>query len=569
MTVSMGYCRFGNLPENETWSESQGNYYIGDDFTIPSGRTLTLPGASSTYCTLYVSPGKSILVNGTLTTNWSRFKTDTENYYWNGITINSGATLNVNGGSIIDYATIGLNVCSDSLYFPTTKSTISNCRDWGMLISNCAPTIKNIDFQDNGTTDYHGGVCIQGSGYRPYLKKITIHDSRYGLYLTSSADATLEYSTINFTDPSSGLDRIFLYDFAGLDIDGRRNNIYDNTNASYWAIKFSAGGPNIAATRNYWGTGSPIRGVLFNDSTRVTDISGYATANIDSAGAPKVVAEIASYPFIKADAYESVGDWKSALSVYQDIMAKSADPGEKRLALKSLLKLCGMKQYDYSVFRTLIANERKTAQSWYASSLDYLSCESLVSEGKYTEAIAAFSEKATQYSGNVMEVEMLSRIASIYGQNLHDKGKAKVYADMAAAINPGQPILLSAYSSAGIEYDPWKHADKYLANSGQPGEDKPLPGDNGQAEKIKEYVTVSPNPANPLTTITYSLASSTKVKLDIYAVNGQKVATLVDGTASAGVHAVKFDGSRYGSGLYFYRLASDRFTKTGKMMLLK
>jgi hypothetical protein len=225
-----------------------------------------------------------------------------------------------------------------------------------------------------------------------------------------------------------------------------------------------------------------------------------------------------------------------------------------------------MKQFDYSAFRTLIAHERATAQSWYASSLDSLSCESLVSEGKYTEAIAAFSEKAAQYSGNVMEVEMLSRIAFVYGQYLNDKDNAEVYADRAAEINPGQPILLSAYSSAGIYYDPWKYTDKHIADSGQPG-DRKLP--DGQTDTIKEFISISPNPANPVTTITYSLASPTKVCLDIFAVNGQKVATLAEGSVSAGVHSVKFDGSRYGSGLYFYRLASDRFTKTGKMLLLK
>jgi hypothetical protein len=79
----------------------------------------------------------------------------------------------------------------------------------------------------------------------------------------------------------------------------------------------------------------------------------------------------------------------------------------------------------------------------------------------------------------------------------------------------------------------------------------------------------SPNPANPMTTVTYSISSSSKVKLDIYSISGQKVATLVDGRISAGVRAVKFDGSRYGSGLYFFRFASDKFTKTGKMLILK
>jgi hypothetical protein len=59
------------------------------------------------------------------------------------------------------------------------------------------------------------------------------------------------------------------------------------------------------------------------------------------------------------------------------------------------------------------------------------------------------------------------------------------------------------------------------------------------------------------------------VKLTVYAVNGQKVATLVDGPVSAGSHAVKFDGSRFASGVYFYRFESAGLNKSGKMLLLK
>jgi hypothetical protein len=78
-----------------------------------------------------------------------------------------------------------------------------------------------------------------------------------------------------------------------------------------------------------------------------------------------------------------------------------------------------------------------------------------------------------------------------------------------------------------------------------------------------------PNPANSFTTISYSLASPSNVRLDIYSANGQKVATLIDGVIGSGKHAVKIDGSKYSSGLYFYRFTIEKFTRTGKMLLLK
>ncbi|MFA6473167.1 MAG: T9SS type A sorting domain-containing protein, partial [Candidatus Latescibacterota bacterium] len=133
---------------------------------------------------------------------------------------------------------------------------------------------------------------------------------------------------------------------------------------------------------------------------------------------------------------------------------------------------------------------------------------------------------------------------------------------MAKAINPGSPALRLAYEFAGSSYDPSKFTDVFGT-----GAQKQEP--EAESKVGTDFVTAYPNPANPQTTISYSLSSPSRVKLSIYNISGQKVATLVDGTVSSGVHAVKFDGSKFGSGLYFYKFASDKFTKTGKMLLLK
>ena len=82
-------------------------------------------------------------------------------------------------------------------------------------------------------------------------------------------------------------------------------------------------------------------------------------------------------------------------------------------------------------------------------------------------------------------------------------------------------------------------------------------------------VTVTLNPFNPATTLDYSIAETSRVTLTIYSVTGQKVATLVDGVMPAGRHSVVFDGSNLASGVYFYRLESPGFAKTGKMLLVK
>jgi hypothetical protein len=78
-----------------------------------------------------------------------------------------------------------------------------------------------------------------------------------------------------------------------------------------------------------------------------------------------------------------------------------------------------------------------------------------------------------------------------------------------------------------------------------------------------------PNPFNPVTTIAYSLPAETEVRLTVYNMVGQKVATLVDGSVSAGSHTVQFDASSLTSGIYIYRLQTADKTFTRKLTFIK
>ncbi|MFC1538055.1 T9SS type A sorting domain-containing protein [Candidatus Latescibacterota bacterium] len=78
-----------------------------------------------------------------------------------------------------------------------------------------------------------------------------------------------------------------------------------------------------------------------------------------------------------------------------------------------------------------------------------------------------------------------------------------------------------------------------------------------------------PNPANPTTTISFTLAEAGHVTVDIYNVAGQKVNTLVNGELSIGSHSVVWDASGFSAGVYFYTVTSGDFSKTMKVTLLK
>jgi hypothetical protein len=79
-----------------------------------------------------------------------------------------------------------------------------------------------------------------------------------------------------------------------------------------------------------------------------------------------------------------------------------------------------------------------------------------------------------------------------------------------------------------------------------------------------------PNPFNPVTTIEFSLPEDAEnVKLSVYDALGQKVIELVNGSLGIGRYSYQWDASKVASGLYIYKLQTEKFTSTKKMMLLK
>jgi len=85
-----------------------------------------------------------------------------------------------------------------------------------------------------------------------------------------------------------------------------------------------------------------------------------------------------------------------------------------------------------------------------------------------------------------------------------------------------------------------------------------------------------PNPFNPATSIGYTLARESRVKLEVYNTIGELVSTLVEKNQEAGTYSIRYDMSGLASGVYVYRIvAADLqspaavFTQTRKMLLMK
>ncbi|MBI2278650.1 MAG: T9SS type A sorting domain-containing protein [Candidatus Brennerbacteria bacterium] len=78
-----------------------------------------------------------------------------------------------------------------------------------------------------------------------------------------------------------------------------------------------------------------------------------------------------------------------------------------------------------------------------------------------------------------------------------------------------------------------------------------------------------PNPFNPSTTITFSLPDRSHVRLAVWNVIGEEVATLVEEERSAGIHRIVWNAKGLPSGIYLYRMQTETSVQAKRMMLLK
>ena len=85
-----------------------------------------------------------------------------------------------------------------------------------------------------------------------------------------------------------------------------------------------------------------------------------------------------------------------------------------------------------------------------------------------------------------------------------------------------------------------------------------------------ELSAAYPNPFNPQTQFTLTVATAQHVRVEVYDVLGKQVAMLFDGELPAGTpQTLRFDASGLSSGVYVYRAVGETFVATRQAMLLK
>jgi hypothetical protein len=98
-----------------------------------------------------------------------------------------------------------------------------------------------------------------------------------------------------------------------------------------------------------------------------------------------------------------------------------------------------------------------------------------------------------------------------------------------------------------------------------------LTGVQNESGIPKDYALFQnyPNPFNPRTNIDYYIPKAGLVKLAVYDMLGREVKVILNEFKAAGRHKAVFDGADYSSGMYLYRIITENYSETKKLVLLK
>ncbi len=134
-----------------------------------------------------------------------------------------------------------------------------------------------------------------------------------------------------------------------------------------------------------------------------------------------------------------------------------------------------------------------------------------------------------------------------------------------AAGSSNLKIRFRLSADAGTVADGWYVDDIKLTNYST------VTGVNQISEIAAKYSLNQnyPNPFNPSTKIRYAIAKSGFVSLKVYDMTGKVVSELVNNNQTVGSYEVSFNAAALSSGVYYYKLESEGFAETRKMLLIK
>jgi endo-1,4-beta-xylanase len=93
--------------------------------------------------------------------------------------------------------------------------------------------------------------------------------------------------------------------------------------------------------------------------------------------------------------------------------------------------------------------------------------------------------------------------------------------------------------------------------------------DTNKAPQVFHLYNNYPNPFNPATHISYEIAKTVRVRINVYDIIGRLVEKIVNDVQIAGRYTVTFNAEKLSSGMYFYRIKAGSFSEVKRMLLIK
>ena len=139
---------------------------------------------------------------------------------------------------------------------------------------------------------------------------------------------------------------------------------------------------------------------------------------------------------------------------------------------------------------------------------------------------------------------------------------------VARALMNRPKIILADEPTGNLDSDSTKTIYKLFREINRQFGTTSVPGDE---TAMREFSLLQnyPNPFNPATTITYQVPAAGKVVLRIFDLLGREAETLVDEVKQPGRYTITWNGARYASGVYFYRLEAGESVSTRRALLVR
>ena len=590
----------GTLSENQIWVENlDGTIYLAGGLLIPSGKNLTIKSSATVNLNsnFIKSTGGSIVQeSGSTITGlkaYLKYYSTLKGFF------PSVASAISNAGSnrqveLLANTTYNENISISNKYNVDLKGA-SN----GSSIVNGNITITNSNYSGAYNVKMHNGhkITING-GYYSDVSNVSYINTTDAVYFYDGYLNDLWYTNINSGGGQAPACQFYntTSDVGGINInDGYDFAVYSTNNASltvgtasYFCNNmidlYATSGGYIYAYNNTMSAPWPMS-VLGNvsgsspyscsqqmaKSSSVSDEDNPLSAELNAINVEytelshRISTENEEKTPEVMDSYKS--EFESLIVNYKALLNEKSEPVEVTGILSKIEK-CYYATEDEDEFEAYIKS--LLANKGYADVYPYIEryyANLYLSRKQYKEAIEVCEKVLTSKGINeALTCEMLYEEGLIYKYSLDDTETAlELFTEIVEKFPKND---LSSFAKNELEQE------GSIVPENKNGES--IVAGNSDNYIIESY----PNPFNPSTTISYSLPTSSNVKLEIYDVMGRMIKSFTENSQSSGKHQVIWDGtnsngSRVATGIYIYRFEAtsleknEHFVKTEKLMLVK